>query len=123
LLQILLKYYNSSEVPQDNVIDISLTINTDGFVPKGHSVRELWPVYLQIADLPDQIKATHGSVALAALVVDNGKPSDFAFEKSLTWLVDWLKNQEDGLTITVKPDLNIKVYFHIENLSADLAVC
>uniref|UniRef100_A0A914YCS8 Uncharacterized protein n=1 Tax=Panagrolaimus superbus TaxID=310955 RepID=A0A914YCS8_9BILA len=63
----------------------------------------------------------HESVALQAVVADNGKPSDFAWEMALTDLVEWLHEQGDGLSLNVSSTKRVHLFFQIHNLSADLA--
>lgn len=122
LLYIVNKFGDFSDNENGDNVFFKLTINTDGVVPKGHGQQELWPVYLQPANIPQHFKSMHESVGLIAIVADHKKPSDFAWSIALTPLVEWLWNQGDGLTLNISPSKQVKVYFEISNLSADLAV-
>uniref|UniRef100_A0A914QFQ1 Uncharacterized protein n=1 Tax=Panagrolaimus davidi TaxID=227884 RepID=A0A914QFQ1_9BILA len=118
------KFGDFSSVEHGEDIIFKLTINTDGVVPKGHGTNEIWPIYIQVADLPDHIKTLIESVAVQSVISDNGKPSEFAFEVALTSLIEWIHEQGEGLKLRVSATKEVKVFFEIHNLSADLAaVC
>uniref|UniRef100_A0A914PSS8 Uncharacterized protein n=1 Tax=Panagrolaimus davidi TaxID=227884 RepID=A0A914PSS8_9BILA len=96
LLHIVKKFGDFSSVEHGEDIIFKLTINTDGVVPKGHGTNEIWPIYIQVADLPDHIKTLIESVAVQSVISDNGKPSEFAFEVALTSLIEWIHEQGEG---------------------------
>uniref|UniRef100_A0A914XW93 Uncharacterized protein n=1 Tax=Panagrolaimus superbus TaxID=310955 RepID=A0A914XW93_9BILA len=64
----------------------------------------------------------HESVALAAVVVDDKKPSEFAWEAALSDTILWLHDQGDGLSLNLPNGIRINMFFQIKNLSCDLAV-
>lgn len=113
--------YDFSNVEDGEEILCKLTINTDGFIPKGHTTLEIWPVFIQIADLSDRHKSTHESVAVVAAVVSNGKPPDFAWEAGLLEFVTWLRTENNAVLI-LNDQKAVTVNFKIQNLSVDLAV-
>ena len=58
-----------------NSLEIKLTIFTDGVnIKKLTFKKELWPVWLQVADLPPKLRMARKNIVLAALYVGNALP-------------------------------------------------
>ena len=74
------KHFNSSicplfEVRENNVV-VNLLIFTDGVnIKKSTYKKELWPIWIQVADLPPKLRSARKCIVLAALSVSDSYPS------------------------------------------------
>ena len=60
----------------DNSININLALFTDGVNIKKSTVKkELWPIWLQVADLPPVLRMSRKNTVLASLFVGSGYPN------------------------------------------------
>ena len=64
-----------AKVSQGQFLNINLSIFTDGVsIKKSTNRREVWPIWVQITDLPPVLRMARKNIVLAALYVGSGVP-------------------------------------------------
>ena len=112
------KDFNPSFCPiadlNQSTVVINLIFFTDGVnIKKSTYKKEIWPIWVQIADLPPKIRSARKNIVLAALAVSNSFPSwnDFVYN-----LKDELAT---GLLVEISENLSYKFLFKARLLIAD----
>ena len=104
-----------AEVNADNSVGINLIFFTDGVnIKKSTFKKELWPIWVQIADLPPKLRLSRKNIVLAALVVSDTVPSR---SKIVPNLRDEIAT---GLLIEIDETLSYKFFFKGRLLISDL---
>ena len=95
-----------AQVNSDNSVVINLIFFTDGVnIKKSTFKKELWPICVQIADLPPKLRLSRKNIVLASLVVSDTVPS---------WseIVPNLRDEiATGLLIEIDEALSYKLFF------------
>ena len=100
---------------KNNSLIINLTIFTDGVnIKKSTIKKELWPVWLQIADLPPKLRMAQKNVVLAALYIGSKVP-------------DWNEVVPEiraelltSCTLNISSNLSFEVTFKVKLMVCDL---
>ena len=99
----------------NNSCDVSLSLFTDGVnIKKSTFKKELWPIWVQVIDLPPKLRMARKNIALAALFV-GGKVPDW--KEIVPHLRHELTSQFD---LSGNSDTNLKVSYNARLLVCDL---
>ena len=94
-----------AEIDENKSISLSLILSADGVsIKKSTFKKELWPVWLQIADLPPKLRMSRNNIILAALYVGAETPNwdDIVPHLRAELVSDIEILDSDNLEITVK---------------------
>ena len=102
-------------VIKNNSVLISLTVFTDGVnIKKSTFKKELWPIWLQIADLPPKLRMAQKNVVLAALYIGSKVPD-------WTEVVPELRAELlTSSTLNIGSNLTFEVTFKVKLMVCDL---
>ncbi|VDK46065.1 unnamed protein product [Cylicostephanus goldi] len=122
-------YYQSIEKENEfrqNQLKILLTVSLDGFVPKGLTRREIWPLYLRVENIsqPDADKFTNS--ILCGVLYTQSKPTQKMLETLFGRLESELRSlHEDPLQIEVNDVLwpvHVSLYRGMADMGAQRAL-
>ena len=100
---------------QNHSCEVNLSVFTDGVnIKKSTFEKELWPIWVQVLDLPPKLRMARKNIALAALFV-GGKVPDWS--KIVPELRNELKSPFD---LSENPDENLRVSYNVRLLVCDL---
>ena len=103
------------QIEQNNSLDINLILFTDGVnIKKSTFKKEVWPIWVQIADLPPKLRSARKNIVLAALAIGDSYHSWHNFVPDLKHEI------ATPLTVDIKDDVSYKVRFDFRLLIADL---
>ena len=114
------KDFNSSICPlfearENNVVVVNLLILTDGVnIKKSTYKKELWPIWIQVADLPPKLRSARKCIVLAALSVSD---SYLSWQEVIPHVNDEISS---GLIVEVRDEVYYKFVFKTRLLIADL---
>ena len=114
------KDFNSSICPlfkvrENNVVVVNLLIFTDGVnIKKSTYKKELWPIWIQVADLPPKLRSARKCIVLAALSVSDSYPS---WQEVIPHVKDEISSR---LIVEVRDEVYYKFVFKTRLLIADL---
>ena len=111
--------FNVSFIPppkkEQNYLTVNLILFSDGVsIKKSTLKRELWPVWIQIADLPPKLRMSQKNIVLAALHVGSSYPN---------WkeLVPYLRDQlNSSIDLARKERETVRLVFKVKLLVCDL---
>ena len=94
---------------------LNLILSSDGVnIKKSTFKKELWPIWVQIADLPPKLRMARKNIVLAALFVGSTYP-DWKFV--LPFIRDEMST---GIHLTLDDELSYKFFFKVRLLICDL---
>ena len=100
---------------ENNSCNVNLSLFTDGVnIKKSTFKKELWPIWVQVLDLPPKLRMARKNIALAALFV-GGKVPDWS--KIVPELRNELKSPFD---LSGSCDENLQILYHVRLLVCDL---
>ena len=103
------------QIEQNNFLDINLILFTDGVnIKKSTFKKEVWPIWVQISDLPPKLRSARENIVLAALAIDDSYPSWHNFVPDLKHEI------ATRLTVDINDEVSYKVRFDFRLLIADL---
>ena len=104
-----------TEIGHSNIINTNLVIFSDGVnIKKSTFKKELWPVWIQVADLPPNLRMARQNIVLAALFVGGTHPN---------WdtLVPHLSAElNTGIQFEMSDQVSYKILFKVRLLVSDL---
>ena len=103
------------EINSDNSFKINLVLFSDGVnIKKSTFQKELWPIWVQIADLPPKLRMARKNIVLAALFVGGTYPD---WKALIPHIQDELSS---GIQLNINDQLSFQIEFSVRLLISDL---